>query len=137
MRNQTSGGTGTGKSKLAPLMDSRKPCYGKRKLGPLHEYGRKELGKIQNTAIARGKLTRKNELLKSHPNYSQPCDATKTKTRAAAGFLERQNQMFLKFQDRRHKFSSLLNVNFFNRYYDVHNIIILLLLLLLLFKICN
>jgi hypothetical protein len=79
--------------------------------------GGSELGKIQNIAIARGNPTAKNELLKSHPNYSQPCDVTKTKTRAAARLLERQNQLFLIFQDRRHKLSSLLNVNFFNGYY--------------------
>jgi len=53
----------TGKSKLTPLMDSRKPCQGKRELAPLHEYGGSEFGKIQNIAIARGKPTEKNELL--------------------------------------------------------------------------
>jgi hypothetical protein len=48
-----------GKSKLAPLMDSRKPCHGTRKLAPLHEYGGSELGKIQNIAIARETPLRK------------------------------------------------------------------------------
>jgi len=120
-------------------MDSRKPCHGKRKLAPLYEYGGSELGKIQNIAIARGNPTEENELLNSHPNYSQPCDATKSRTRAAATLLERQNQLFFKFQDRRHKSSSLLKVNFFNGYDVITGIIILLLLLLLLllFKICN
>jgi hypothetical protein len=99
-------------------MDSRKPYHGKRKLAPLHEYGRSELGKIQ---ILGETTLEKNELLKSHPNYSQPCDATKIKTRAAARFLEEENQLFLKFHERKHKFNSLLNANFFNGYHDVHN----------------
>lgn len=76
----------TGKSKLAPLMDSRKSCQGKRKLAPLHEHGGKRTRQNSSYSYCQGKTHWKKRTAEITPKLQSAlrCDKNQNLRRCQA-----------------------------------------------------